>query len=305
MRLPLIALLFLSGSTFGQSSIDLFQIAGFTGFPATYQAPLQGKATETNLFVNAKAPIVFNDKTIWYNDLTYSAFTVTTDLNPEPASYLTSMRLHAFILQTGIARKLNDKNGFQLLVAPRYNSDFNGYNSRNWQLGAVALYEHRYHDRLMMRFGAMFNQELFGPLLVPLVHIDWQMSEKWSMSGLFPIFLKVNYAVSNNLIVGWSHFGLITTYRISQDEFKSDYVERNSIDESLFARMRLAGNLHLEGRVGYSLARVYEQYGESEKMDFRLSIIRFGDDRTKKNVAFNSGPIASLRLVYNLPLPKE
>jgi len=305
MRLLFIAFIFLSGSTYGQSSIDLFQLSGFTGFPASYQAPLQGKAVETNLFINAKAPIVFNDKTIWYSDLTYSAFTVTTDLNPEPAGYLTSMRLHAFILQTGIVRKLNEKNAFQLLAVPRYNSDFNGSDPKNWQLGAVALYEHRYHDRLMMRFGAMFNQELFGPLLVPLVHIEWQMNDKWNMSGLFPIYLKINYALSNKMTVGFSHFGLITTYRISQTEFKSDYVERNSIDESLFARWKVAGNFHLEARVGYSLARVYEQYAESEKMDFRLSIIRFGDDRVKKNVAFNSGPMASLRLVYNLPLPKE
>lgn len=292
----------LSCGVFGQNSIDLLTVAGFMGFPSAYEAPLNGKATETNLFVNAKAPIVLNDKTIWFNDLTYSGFTITTNLNPEPTGYLTSMRVHAFILQTGISRKLNEKNGYQLLFVPRYNTDFNGSDPKNWQFGGIALYEHRYHDNLMMRFGAMFNQELFGPLLVPLAYIDWRMNDRWSMVGLFPIHLKVNYAVNENLTVGFSHFGFITTYRIRQREFKTDYIERNSIDEALFARWRIAGNIHLETRLGYSLARVYEQYAEGEQMDLRLSIIRFGDDRVKKNVAFASGPMASVRLVYNLPL---
>jgi hypothetical protein len=301
MRLTLV-IVFIAASAYGQTSIDLFTIAGFVGFPSSYQPPLNGKATESNLFINAKAPIVLNDKTVWFNDLTYSAFTITTDLTPEPATYLTSMRLHGFILQTGISRKLSDKNGLQLLFLPRYNSDFNGSDAKNWQFGGIALFEHRYSEKLMMRFGTMFNNELFGPLLVPLVYVDWRMSDRWSMVGLFPINLKINYAVSERVSVGLSHFGFITTYRISQPGFETDYIERNSIDEALFARWRVAGNLHLETRVGYSLARVYEQYAESEKLDLRLSIVRFGDDRTKKNVAFNNGPMASIRLVYNLPI---
>jgi len=305
MRWKIVSLLFIAGTTSAQSSLDLITVAGFVGMPSSYQTPLTGKATESNLFINAKAPIVLSEKTIWFNDLTYSGFTIITDLNPEPTGYMTSMQLHGFILQTGISQKLNEKNGFQLLFIPRHNSDFNGSDAKNWQFGGIALFEHRYHDGLLMRFGAMYNQELFGPLLVPLVFIDWKMNDRWSMNGLFPIYLKVNYSVTDNLIVGFSHFGFITTYRISDPAFKSDYIERNSIDESLFARVRVAGNLHVETRVGYSLARVYEQYAETEKMDLRLSILRFGDDRVKKNVAFNNGPMASLRLVYNLPLPKE
>ena len=64
----------------------------------------------------------------------------------------------------------------------------------------------------------------------------------------------------------------------------------------------MIGNLNLETRFGYSLNRVYAQYDQNEKMDLRLSIFGFGDDRTQKNLNFNSGPITSLRLMYNLRL---
>jgi len=285
-----------------QSRIDIFTIAGVVGMPSAYQEPLDGKATESNLLINIKLPIKFNDKTIWYNDVTYSGFNVTNNLDVRPTEYLTAMRVHGIILQTGIVQKINDRNGFQLLAVPRYMSDFKGSDSKSWQLGGIGLYEHRYHDRLLMRYGVLYNQELFGPLLVPLVYLDWQINDKWSMVGLMPINLKVNYKVNEKLTAGFSHFGFITTYRLGQEEFKSDYIERNSIDETLFARWNTSGDFFIEARFGYSLSRVYEQYDASEKMDFRLSIIRFGDDRTAKNVNFDNGLIASVRLVYSLPI---
>jgi hypothetical protein len=288
-----------------QSSIDLLTIGGSYGFSASYQKPLNGKATELSSLINLKAPIVINDKTIWYNDFTYTGHSIRHDINPEPAGMLTSMNLHAFILQTGINQKINDRNGFQFLLVPRYTTDFEGGSSKNWQLGAIGLYEHRVSQRLLMRFGIMYNGELFGPLLVPLIYLDWQLNERWSITGLAPISLKVNYKINDRLSAGYSHFGFITTYAINQPGFETDYIEHNSIDETLFVRWKLMGNLHLETRFGYSLSRVYAQYDQHHKMDLRLSITAFGDDRMQKNIDFNSGPIASVRLVYNLPLTER
>jgi hypothetical protein len=297
----LVAFVYANGVV-AQSSIDLFTLAGFYGSPAPYEEPLDGKATESGGLINLKMPVKLSRNTMWYNDFTYSRYVISTGLDPEPAEFLTSMSLHAFILQTGIVRKLNDRNGLQLLFVPRNNSDLKGSDPNNWQFGAIALYEHRHSEKLLLRFGVLYNNELFGPLVVPLIYGDWYINDRWSMVGLLPINLKINHKISDRLTGGFSHFGFITTYRISQEQFGTDYVERNSIDESLFLRWKMAGNLHLETRVGYSLARVYEQYSEDQKMDLRISIIHVGDERVQKNVNFGSGPIASLRLVYNLPL---
>lgn len=305
MRIKFIIILLTFGLPFAvsaQSSIDLLTISGLYGFPAGYEKPLDGKAAESGLLVNLKAPVKVSDKTIWYNDFTYTLHSIRTDLTPEPNDTLTSMSLHAFIFQTGIVRKINERSGFQFLLVPRYTTDFQGSSRKNWQLGAIGLYEHRFSSRLLMRFGALYNNELFGPLVVPLIYADWQLGERWSLNGTFPINLKVSYAFNERFSGGYSHFGFITTYAIHQSGFSSDYVERNSIDETLFLRWKMMGNLHMETRFGYSLNRVYEQYDQDEKMDLRLSIIGFGDNRTQKNVNFNSGPIMSLRLVYNLPL---
>ena len=297
----------------GQSTIDLLTLSGRYGMPSSYNptppdytgTPIDGeKATETGVFINAKAPIKFSEKTIWFNNLSYTASHVQNNLEL-PATMQNPINLHGFILQTGLVQRIDDKRAFQLLYVPRYMTDDIGESEGAWQHGAIALYEYRWNSNFMMRFGAMYNQELGGPLLVPLFDINWQMSEKWSMAGLFPIYLKINYQASPRWIVGFSHFGLITSYALHNPEYAGDYMERTSIDLTGFARWKMVGNWHLEGRIGYALNRNYEQYHADQKVDFRLSIIKFGDNRGEpQNVTFTDGPIAELRLVYALPLPK-
>ena len=66
--------------------------------------------------------------------------------------------------------------------------------------------------------------------------------------------------------------------------------------------IRLTGNLHMEGRFGYALGREYNQYSADQKVDFRIAILKFGDNRIPKNVLFEPGIVVNLRVVYNMPL---
>ncbi len=284
-----------------QSSLDLFTISGRYGLPQEYESTYSGKATETGMLVNVQFPIPFSESTIWYSQLTNTTFWVNND-NTMPADIANPIMISGFILQTGLYKKFSNGRGMQLLIAPRFMTDFNNVDGGHFQFGGVALYEKRFHDRLMMRFGAMLHDELGGPYLVPIVYTDWQISSKWSLVGMWPISGKIKYQVNDNISAGISHFGLVTSYKLGHPDYQGDYMERTSIDLCLFGRVRVAGNFHLEGRLGYSLGRSYYQYDADQKADFRITIIKFGDNRVAKNVNFNPGPIALLRFVYNLPL---
>ncbi len=286
-----------------QNSIDLLTVSGRYALPMTYDAPAETeKGTETALLINAKAPIVFSKKTIWYNNLTYTRSHVSNNL-ALGENLMNPITLHGFILQTGLVQRIDDNNAIQLLYVPRFMTDFQGSSSQVWQHGAIVLYEHRWSSTFMMRFGAMYNQEKAGPLLVPLFDFNWQMNNKWSMVGLFPIYLKINYAVNDRFTVGVSHFGLITSYALHGDGYTGDYMERTSVDICLFNRWKMVGNWYLEGRLGYAFGRTYAQYDADDKIDLRISIIKIGDNRPDpKNILFRDGPIAELRLVYNIPL---
>ncbi len=284
-----------------QSSLDIFTFSGRYGFPQEYETTYTEKATETGILVNVQAAVSFSESTLWYSQLTFNNFRVNNDISM-PADIANPINVYGFILQTGLYQKFSNGRAIQLLFAPRFMTDFNNVDGGHFQFGGVALYEKRFHDRLMMRFGAMLHDELGGPYMVPIVYTDWQISSKWSIVGMWPISGKIKYDVNDNVSTGISHFGLVTSYKLGHPDYQGDYMERTSIDECLFGRVRIAGNFHLEGRLGYALGRYYKQYDADQKADFRITIIKFGDNRVAKNVNFNSGPIALLRLVYNLPL---
>ena len=195
-----------------------------------------------------------------------------------------------FILQTGLVHKLNENNALLFLFVPRLMGDLEKVTSESFQFGGIAMFEKHFRETLTMRFGASFNQERFGPYVVPLVYLDWKLSEKWKIKALLPVYTRVSYQANESLSVGFYQFGLITSYHLEHQDYAGNYMERSSIDLSLFARQRINGNIHLEARAGFALSREYAQYDGDEKIDFGLPLANFGDDRVQKNANFNDGP---------------
>lgn len=286
---------------YSQERLDLLTLSGRYGSPTAYDSIYDGKAREAGFMASLVAPIEFSKENIWYNSLNYFYWNVNND-EMMADEVMNPIAVHGFILRTGLYKKFGDDKGVQILLAPRLMTDFHGVDGDHFQLGGIFMYEKRFRETLKMSFGAMYNQEFFGPYLVPLINLDWKINDKWSVNGLFPIYGKVKYQFNDRLDGGWSHFGLITTYRLGHPDYQGDYLERKSIDETLYLRFKLAGDFFLEGRAGYALGRSYKQYEADQKVDFSIPLVGFGDDREAKSVSFHDGFIASLRLVYSIEL---
>ena len=297
-----IVILCYSVSIAGQETLDLVTISGRYGFPSSYDSIYDGKAKEYGAMIGLVAPIEISEKSIWYNSLNYFYSHVSDD-EIMPTDIANPINLHGIILRTGLYEKFSKDRGIQIFFSPRLMSDFQNINGTHFQYGGMILYENRYSDKLKMGFGAMYNQEFFGPYLVPLINLDWKLSERWSISGLLPIYAKIKYEINERLNVGFSHFGLATSYRMGNIDYEGDYIERKSIDETLFARYRLVGDIFIEGRIGRTFGRSYAQYEADQKVDFSIPLISFGDNRVQKNVSIHDGWIANLRLFYSIPIP--
>ena len=120
---------------------------------------------------------------------------------------------------------------------------------------------------------------------------------------MIPVTAKVHYRVNDGLDVGFNHFGLITSYYLGNEDYAGDYIERQSIDLSLFARQRLFGGIFIEGMIGRAFGREYNQYAGDQKVSFAIPLVAFGDNRTVKNVTFNDGMIFTLKLIFNMKVP--
>jgi hypothetical protein len=289
----------------GQQTLDILTVSGRYGFPQSYDSVVTKKATELTSMLNLVAPIKFNKNTIWYNSLNCFYFSVSNGETLEDPSIANPISIYGFLLRTGLYQKFSRGRGIQLFFSPRLMSDLTQIKNKHFQFGGMAMFEKKFRDNLTMSFGAMYNQELFGPYLVPLINLNWQLSNKWSIFGLLPVYAKVKYKVNENFDMGLAHFGLITTYALGHVDYRGDYMERQSIDLALYGRLRIAGNFFAEARFGRTLGRKYTQYEADQKVDFAIPLVTFGDDRVQKNVLFHDGFFVNLRLIYNIVIPED
>ena len=295
---------FLSLPILAQKTFDLITFSGRYGLPQPYESDYNGNATEIGGMINLAAPIQLSKEIMWYTSLNYFYWNVEND-EIMPSDVSNPINLDGFILRTGLIKKLPNDREIQLLFAPRLMSDMKHIDSEHFQLGGLAMFKKKFNDRLTMAFGGMYNQELFGPYFVPLVDIDWQLSERWSITGMLPVYSKIKYKINSKFDLGIAHFGLVTSYKLGASEHKGDYIERSSIDLTVYARHKIVGNFYVEGRFGRALGRNYAQYAANQKVDFSLPLIGFGDNRTQKNISFNDGWIAEIRLIYSVPVPEN
>jgi len=282
---------------------DIISLSGRYGLPQEYKDTYEGEATEIGMLNSLTAGFKVAPKTMIAINLNHFYFNVKDEAEM-PVDIASPIKINGIILRTGIIQQFNNGGKLQLLIAPRLMSDFKNLDGNSFQLGAVASYQNDISEFLNLGFGAMYNQELFGPYLVPIFLLDWQVSERWYIEGMIPVTLKVHYRATEGLDVGFNHFGLITSYALGDENYAGDYMERQSIDLSLFARQRIYKNFFIEGMVGRTVGRSYEQYAGDQTISFGLPLITFGDDRTAKNVTFNDGMIFTLKLIFNLEVPQ-
>jgi hypothetical protein len=290
-------------SVSAQETVDAFMLSGRYGFPAPYEKTYSDKAQETGSLISLIYAIPINQKARWVISLNHFYFNVQGDPSI-PSDIVNPIKLNGFIARTGWYQKFENGTGFQLLFAPRYMTDSNGGGGKCFQLGGIFLFEKSFNDNLRMSFGAQYNQEFFGPLVVPIVDLYWAASPKWTISGMLPIYSKIAYHATDNLSLGFAHFGLVTSYHLGNENYAGDYLQRDCIDAALFVRQRIKGKIFVELRAGQALGRKYQQYAGDQKISFALPLASFGDDREVKNIGFDGGPFLELRLVYNTIKPK-
>ena len=297
-----------------QDRIDVLSLSGRFGIPKEYKGiGISGEATEwgsLNSFTFGK-DIIENTKFVI--NLNHFYFNVQGDPvddqgNPAfPVTMAHPLKLNGIIIRTGIQQNLGNGRILQALVAPRLMSDFKNMDANSFMFGGVLSYKKKFRDELSIGFGAMYNTELFGPYMVPILDLYWKPAVKWTIWGMIPITARIEYAATDGMTVGFNHFGLITTYALGHEDYAGDYIERQSIDLSLFLRQRIGGPIFVEAMAGRALGRKYVQYAGDQKVDFGIPLVMFGDERVVKNnldTGFGDGLIFTLKLIVNVKIPE-
>lgn len=158
-------------------------------------------------------------------------------------------------------------------------------------------------EHLKFRYGMYANNEKYGMIVVPVFGLYYlSPNQKFEANLNLPIIADINYKINKKAWLGMKFDGLGTTYNLNEQNYSPNgaYVSKTSNELVSYLRFQIIRSIYLNAKVGYAISRNYEVYDANDKIDWSLSSIYFGDDRTQLNERFKDGAIFKIELLYRL-----
>jgi hypothetical protein len=192
------------------------------------------------------------------------------------------------------------------MLLPKLASSFEDKTTRSdFQLGGLGLAKKKKNDFLSYKFGAYFNGDLFGPFLVPLFGFYYK-KDNWELDIIIPSYAKINYNLSSKVTTGINWRATVKSYHLNNSSIttrqNSSYMHHLSNEIGAHLSYEPIKGVIIRALSGVSLGRSFRVYEKGDKIDFGLSLFRFGDDRKQLNTDFENGQFHRLELCYRVYL---
>jgi hypothetical protein len=134
----------------------------------------------------------------------------------------------------------------------------------SWQYGGAFIAAWQKKESLSLKFGLYYNREFFGNFFVPLVGIDWHITDNNNLFGVLPGNLTYEHRFSKNIWSGFVFRSITNSYRLplvdpcfSGDCSGKNYLRINDNQLGIFADMQLFSKFILNVETGYTILRNY------------------------------------------------
>lgn len=202
-------------------------------------------------------------------------------------------------LTIGYLKKINEKYSVLALLIPKLGSDYHKVKSSDIMLYKYLSLKRKVTENFSIGYGIFDKPEFYGHFITPIFAIDWNVNEKVRVFGNFPDDLNIDYKLDDRNSAGFYYFSRGTTYKLSD---RDTYLFDNFINFYTYYQHYLTKNIALNVKLGYALARKFEEYSEKDKIDLAIPLATFGDDRTVLNKDLKDNIIFEIRLAYRVHL---
>ena len=235
-------------------------------------------AQTSDLFVNAFIPKVLKNGNTIFLRAHYEKLSMQRDSFSADYSSIT--------LPIGMQVQLkNPKVKFTGLIIPKIaGADLGSPLSDVFQLGAYSLFTVTQSDKFRYKFGLYYNREFFGNFFIPLVGIDWKVSDRLTIYGTLPNSMKFSYAVAPSRVNTGIAFRSLT--RSFRGEDVNTFVRYNELQLKTFFDFYITKKnvVFVEG--GYFLGKTPLLYNNSDvKTPLPSNLLKEG----KAFPVFNAG----------------
>ncbi|MEZ4721547.1 MAG: DUF6268 family outer membrane beta-barrel protein [Flavobacteriales bacterium] len=282
----------LASSVFAQNYLDVIKLdhtEGLTQYSDSAHEPTAFNESTADITL----PIVISEKTAIVTGtwLEHSHFQIA-DQNPRD--------LYSTLLKIGLNHKIDSHWSATLVLLPKLSSDLKVVDKNQFQLGALALMKYEVNPSLSYKFGAYINNDLYGPMLVPIVGLYFNKGP-WEVNAALPITADASYGITKSVRVGAKFLGTNKSVRLNDGS--DTYIHRINNELSTYLSYRL-GNIVVLAHGGYSAGRSFDSYQNGDKMNLAVSALRIGDKRQATSGSFGDGAFVKLALHYRINLDK-
>ncbi len=303
MRKYLVLVLFLYRLLgFAQNYVDVLH----SEYTATPQNTFDSSNQTTDLQkinINITTPIKLKNGNAILTGLVYDRVNTSFD----PGEKMTPVS--SFILKMGMNIKHSDKWSTTFLLLPKLASTFTATTtSEDFQFGGLVLAKKKKTENLSYKIGAYMNGDQFGPFLVPLFGFYYK-KKKLEMDVIVPSYAKINYSLSPKFTAGVNWRATVKSYNLQGPMVnlpavvkRPFYMHHLSNEIAAHVSYEPIKGVIVRGMAGVSLGRSFRVYENDDKIDFGLSLFRFGDDRAPLNTDFANGLFYRAELAYRVYL---
>jgi hypothetical protein len=301
MRKHLILILSLySCSSYAQNYVDILS----SEYTATPQNTFDSSNQTTDLQkfnLNLTVPIELKNGNALLTGVVYDR--VSTRYSPIDRI---NTQTTSIILKLGMNVKHSEKWSATYLLLPKVASNFKtDLGLEDFQIGGLVLAKMKKNENLCYKFGAYMNGDRFGPFLVPLFGFYYQKG-KLEMDVIVPSYAKINYSVRPKITAGLNWRATVKSYNVQGGGISilstPFYMHHLSNEVAAHLGYEPVKGVILRGMAGVSLGRSFRVYENDDKIDFGLSLFRFGDDRVPLNTDFADGLFYRAELAYRVYL---
>jgi hypothetical protein len=282
----------------GQTYFEVFNL-NYNYSPDNKYKNSDAKLTITDINANLKVPLVLKNRDAMIFGV--SGNRLNLDNNNDT---IKDMVLSSANLQIGYNKKLGDKWQALLVLLPKVSSDFKDITSEDMQLGGILLFTYTKNEKMKYKVGVYYNQEYWGPFIVPILGFDWQPTEKWDIFGSLPISATASYHLTKKLNTGLYFQAPTSSYRLSEKD-SSRYLARATNELYWFNEFYITKNIVLQEKLCYSVGRSFRLYAKDDKVDAKISAFNIGDNRTQLNTDINNGLVFDVKLMFRIPNKKK
>lgn len=287
-----IAAMLVIGFSHAQKYTDLFSVSEQYSPNNSFKSG-STKCDIHDMNLAAKAPLKINATDFVLVGFSANRLTFSGDSLIGGSSFLATTLQVGYIVNFG-------RYNITAVALPKMSSDFAEVTHHSFQMGGLLIFSVKYSDNFKLKYGCYYNQEFFGPLIVPIIGLDWKINEKLRIFGNLPITATAEYTLSKRFSTGI--FFNANTCSYLNDKQKQ-YIHKSTQEISAFGDLYLTKNIVFQTKLGYTLGRKYDLFNLSDKIDAKL-FTEIGDHRTQlNNNTLKDGFIGEFKLIFRVPTP--